>query len=67
MDAYLARAAQHRSAVVSSAAAATELGLPYTQADRMFVQYEARGVLGPQEPDGGRRVLTSPNNKGATP
>ena len=67
MDAYLARAAQHRSAVVTPAAAATELGVPSTQADRMFVQYEARGVLGPQEPDGGRRVFTSPTTTGATP
>ena len=66
MDAYLARAAQHRP-VVTSAAAATELGVPYTQADRMFLQYEAQGVLGPQEPDGARRVLTSPTNNGATP
>jgi len=33
----------------------------------MFVQYEARGVLGPQEPGGGRRVLTSPTTTGATP
>ena len=66
MDAYLARAAQHRSAVVTPAAAATELGVPSTQADRMFVQYEARGVLGPQEPGGGRRVLTSPTTTGAT-
>jgi hypothetical protein len=67
MDAYLARAAQHRSAVVTPAAAATELGVPYTQADRMFLQYEARGVLGPQQAGGGRRVLTSPTTTGATP
>ena len=67
MDAYLAHAAQHRSAVVTPAAAATELGVPYTQADRMFLQYEAAGVLGPQQPGGGRRVLTTPTITGATP
>ena len=66
MDAYLAHAAQHRSAV-TPAAAATELGVPYTQADRMFLRYEAAGVLGPQQPGGGRRVLTPPTSTGVTP
>ena len=66
MDAYLSDAAQNRSAVVTPAAAAAHLGVPQTQADRMFLQYEAGGVLGPQQPGGARRVLAAPTTTGAT-
>jgi len=66
MDAYLTQAAQTRS-VVTPAAAATALGVPHTQADRMFLQYETQGVLGPQQPGGARRVLTPPTMTRATP
>ena len=65
MDAYLADVAQKRSAVVIPAAAAAQLGVPHTQADRMFLHYEASGVLGPQQPGGTRRVLAAPTTTGA--
>jgi hypothetical protein len=61
MDAYVSNTAnQSRSAVVSPIAAATQLDIPHSQADRMFMNYETQGVLGPQQQDGARRVLAAP-------
>ena len=34
--------------------------------DRMFLQYESGGVLGPQQAGGARRVLAAPTTTGAT-
>src|SRR6478736_2253741 len=38
---------------------AQALGIPRSQADRMFLVAETQGVLGPQQVDGSRRLLTS--------
>ena len=57
--------AQNRPAVVTPAAAAAHLGVPQTQAERMFLQYETAGVLGPQQSGGARRVLAAPTTTGA--
>ena len=65
MDSYLANAAQSRSAVVTAAGTSTRLGIPQSQADRMFLHYESRGVLGPQQAGGARQVLAPPTTTGA--
>jgi len=63
MDAFVAEAMARRprSPMVTPTAASAQLGVPRTQAERMFVSYEAQGVLGPQQHDGARRVLTAPS------
>ena len=63
MDAFVSEAIARRprSPMVTPTAASAQLGVPRTQAERMFVSYEAQGVLGPQQHDGARRVLTAPS------
>ena len=61
MDAYVTEAGQQRAGTVNPSAAAAHLGVPLTQADRMFMTYEAQGVLGPQQQDGSRRVHSLPS------
>ncbi len=65
MDAFVAQAASgSKTSVVTPSAAASHLGVPPTQADRMFMHYEAQGVLGPQEQGGSRRILAAPSTDG---
>lgn len=66
LDSYLSQAAQSRSAVVTAAGTSARLGIPQSQADRMFLHYESRGVLGPQQAGGARQVLAPPTTTGAT-
>ena len=61
MDAYVTEAGQQRTGTVNPSAAAAHLGVPLTQADRMFMTYEAQGVLGPQQQDSSRRVHSLPS------
>ena len=61
MDSFLAdTAGGTRSPVVKPTAAAAKLQIPQTQVDRMFMAYEARGVVGPQNHDGARQILKPP-------
>jgi hypothetical protein len=61
MTEYLSRQAQEggHHPVVHSAGAAQALSIPRSQADRMFLVAETLGVLGPQQVDGSRRLLTT--------
>ncbi|ACV76862.1 hypothetical protein [Nakamurella multipartita] len=44
---------------VHPAGAAQTLGIPRSQAERMFLVAETQGLLGPQQVDGSRRLLTT--------
>ncbi|WP_420119911.1 hypothetical protein [Nakamurella sp.] len=61
MNEYLGRQAQEggHHPLVHPAGAAQALSIPRSQADRMFLVAETQGVLGPQQVDGSRRLLTT--------
>ena len=44
---------------VHPAGAAQALAIPRSQAERMFLVAETQGLLGPQQVDGSRRLLTT--------
>jgi hypothetical protein len=60
LDEFFNRAADEtRHPYVHPAMAADALSIPRSQADRMFLYAETTGVLGPQQTDGSRRLLTN--------
>jgi hypothetical protein len=67
MDEFFASAAErsrNHHPYVHPATAADALSIPRSQADRMFLYAESRGVLGPQQADGSRRLLVSDRRPG---
>jgi len=61
MTEYFNREAQEggHHPLVHPAGAAQALSIPRSQADRIFLVAETQGVLGPQQVDGSRRLLTT--------